>query len=335
MDRRTALNNIRGFDHRLLKSWRQHVPKDAAVLMAVSGGVDSLVMADFLWRWQRLLRLELVVAHVHHGRMRGRQGTFRNQAAKVVFDFARRRKLPFWSNTQWRGLKLVGVQSSKKRLKSEADFRDFRWDLLRQWQIKWQQTYDRPIFIATAHSADDQIETQLIRLLRGTGPDGLRAMTMRDQDLLRPLLQEPKSTLLSVAKKQRLKWKEDPSNHEGEQLRSWLRQNWLGPLRSKWPEALPTMARSLVQLLEAVPPRPRLKVDSKKRLGRQQLLSLSRPEQRRILAQYFRQLGLTNYSLAHLEELLRRLDTGRKEHTFKLLGHMCMITTEWIALRPE
>ena len=128
MGRQTTLK----FDHLLLGRWRDHMPKNAAVLLAVSGGVDSLVMADFLWRWQRLLKLELAIAHIHHGKKTGIQGRFRDRAAKTVMAFAKERDLPFWGNFKVKKSKII-VEGPKVTLKNEADFRQYRWQWLRKW----------------------------------------------------------------------------------------------------------------------------------------------------------------------------------------------------------
>jgi tRNA(Ile)-lysidine synthase len=83
--------------------------------------------------------------------------------------------------------------------------------------------------IATAHTLDDQAETVLLRLLRGSGPDGLGGIPERSPDgrVVRPLLGVPREAIERFARERCLPWREDPSNRSGSYARGRLRVDWL------------------------------------------------------------------------------------------------------------
>jgi tRNA(Ile)-lysidine synthase len=109
--------------------------------------------------------------------------------------------------------------------------------------------------LVLAHHQDDQAETLLLRALRGSGPDGLAAMrpwrAFGRGWLWRPLLGVPRSDLLDHAHRQRLRWIEDPSNHDDAPDRNFLRLNVLPVLQARWPHAAQALTRSAALCAEA------------------------------------------------------------------------------------
>lgn len=102
--------------------------------------------------------------------------------------------------------------------------------------------------LLTAHHRDDQVETLLLHLLRGTGVAGLggipRLTAFRDGRMLRPLLDLPRTALLEYAQGAGLDWVEDPSNRDLRLHRNFLRHEVLPLLRDRWPGLDAAMARS-------------------------------------------------------------------------------------------
>jgi tRNA(Ile)-lysidine synthase len=109
--------------------------------------------------------------------------------------------------------------------------------------------------LLTAQHQDDQAETLLLALLRGSGLDGLAAMPLVSDlgpgRLLRPLLGVPRAALEAYARDQGLSWVEDPSNASLRFDRNYLRQQVLPLLRARWPAAAATLARSAAHCAEA------------------------------------------------------------------------------------
>jgi tRNA(Ile)-lysidine synthase len=104
--------------------------------------------------------------------------------------------------------------------------------------------------IATAHTMDDQVETVLLRLLRGTGPEGLGGIAPRSADgvFVRPLLRATRADVEAYARAHGLAWREDPSNADPRYARSRLRRDWLPGLREAFN---PRLLRAIAELAEA------------------------------------------------------------------------------------
>lgn len=168
-------------------------------VIAVSGGVDSVVLLDLLSKQKNL---DLVVAHFDHG--------IRNESHKdhdFVSSLADRYGLAFFSEEGRLG-----------EAASEAQAREARYKFLQN--IKDLNGADAVI---TAHHQDDLIETALINLMRGTSAKGLGALKSTDE-IKRPLLNYEKSELIDYARKNELSWVEDETNEDEKYLRNYIRK---------------------------------------------------------------------------------------------------------------
>lgn len=145
--------------------------------------------------------VKLVVAHVDHGMRPDSQ-----QDLELVAKTAKSMGLPFESTS----LNLGGQAS-------EELARDERYKFLRQVAKKHQADA-----IITAHHRDDQIETILFNILRGTGRLGLSSLRS-DNNLLRPLLQQSKKDIIQEATRRGIEWREDPSNNDTKYSRNKIR----------------------------------------------------------------------------------------------------------------
>lgn len=164
-------------------------------VLAVSGGVDSVVLLDML---SRTPNLDLVIAHFDHG--------IRDDSAddaKFVAELAKKYNLPFEMKREELG-KNVSEEMARIR----------RYDFL------WSVAYKHNAKLVTAHHADDVIETIAINLSRGTGWRGSAAM---DSDIVRPMTNIMKSEIIGYATRHNLKWHEDSTNVKNDYLRNRLR----------------------------------------------------------------------------------------------------------------
>ena len=146
--------------------------------------------------------------------------------------------------------------------------------------------------LLTAQHRDDQAETLLFRLLRGAGVRGLSGMPRQRRlgkgHLLRPLLDASRAELETYAAGHQLNWIEDPSNHDRQFSRNYLRHQIFPVLTARWPQAITTMARSAAHLSEA-----QGLLDELAQIDLRQATSLSD----------FDWLGLPSLELASLEKL--------------------------------
>lgn len=168
-------------------------------VLAVSGGVDSVVLLDMMVN-ELIPADRLIVAHFDHG--------IRPESADdaiFVAELAKKYGLLFETKREELG---AGA--------SEELARDRRYAFLREVAAK----HDAKIM--TAHHADDVLETIAINLTRGTGWRGLAVLD--NPDIERPLLGKTKAELVAYAKKQGLTWREDATNSDTKYLRNSLRQ---------------------------------------------------------------------------------------------------------------
>lgn len=159
--------------------------------------------------------LELVVAHLDHG-IHPESAT----VARRVEDLARR----------------LGLSFVSKRLELGPDATE---TAARSARMKWLDQVRKQVganYIFLAHQADDQAETILMRLLRGSGPAGLASMPARRVALVRPLLAFSRQAIVRYANAHRLEWWEDPANRDSRHLRSWIRSEVLPQLASRLPD---------------------------------------------------------------------------------------------------
>ncbi len=206
--------------------------KDKIYIVAVSGGVDSVVLLNMLID-NKLPNSQLlanskqfVVAHFDHG--------IREESsmdADFVKVLAEEHGLPFEL-----GRENLGSEAS------EAEAREARYNFLRKCCKKYKASG-----IIAAHHQDDQLETAIINLIRGTGWRGLASLQevskLKSFDLgqdycalFRPLLNVAKNDILEYADKNNLKWKEDSTNTDIKYLRNYVRLQLLPTMTNKDPD---------------------------------------------------------------------------------------------------
>ena len=179
-----------------LRLWAQPWPKTSTYVVAVSGGVDSVVLLDVLAKAQLG---KLVVAHVHHG-----------IRAESDEEYAFVQALATQYGAEFEGAHLkLGAGASEQLAREE------RYVFLRTVAKKCQGT------LVVAHHADDVIETIALQCERGTGWRGLAAMGA--EDIWRPLTWQYKADILAYAQAHQLEWREDASNHQAVYTRNRLR----------------------------------------------------------------------------------------------------------------
>ena len=189
-----------------------------SVLMAVSGGVDSAVMVDLFMRIRDSWGLSLAVAHVHHG-LRGRAA---DRDETFVRDLAVRSGLRFYS--VWADV--PGV-ARRQHVSDEMAGRDIRFQSFERWMDR--AGYNRT---ALGHQADDQAETILFHLLRGTGIRGLRGIPSRRGRFIHPMLTFTRGALEAYALSRSIQHVEDASNRSRHYTRNRLRRDILPRLEA-------------------------------------------------------------------------------------------------------
>ncbi|MGI4870625.1 MAG: tRNA lysidine(34) synthetase TilS [Janthinobacterium lividum] len=199
-------------------------PETAPVLVAVSGGLDSVVLLDVLHR----LAVPLAVAHCHFG-LRGEEADADEQ---FVRKLAKQYEVPyhaeFFQTKAFAEREGISTQMAARLLR-------YRW-----WeQVREQHGYAA---IATAHHRRDAAETMLLNLTHGTGLAGLHGIQVKNGYVVRPLLACGKDELHDYVVAERLIWREDASNDSPVYQRNRLRQQVLPVLREINPNLDNTLA---------------------------------------------------------------------------------------------
>lgn len=181
------------------------LPPQASILVAVSGGVDSVVLSVLLAQ----LPYKVALAHVNF-QLRGADS---DADADFVAALARKLKLPFFVTR----FETLDYANRKGQSVQEAA-RDLRYEWLEH--IRSQNGYS---YIATAHHQNDSIETAIFHFARGTGIHGLTGIPLKNGLIIRPLIRRFRSEILAYAEKEQLKWREDASNAGTKYQRNFIR----------------------------------------------------------------------------------------------------------------
>lgn len=265
-------------------------------MLAVSGGVDSMVLLDALARQPGL---DLVVAHFDHG--------IRPDSAEdreLVAQTAHRYKLPY-----------IYEEGHLGPTASEAQARKARYDFLERARAQHGAQA-----IITAHHQDDLLETMLINLIRGTNRKGLTSLRSHGK-LLRPLLKTGKGAILRYAQDHHICWHEDSTNSSDAYLRNRLRQTVL-------PRLLPTQRAQLLtinqqatavnteldqqiaELLDAITPGGKL--------SRPSFAQLPHALAKEVMAAWLRAYSVRNMSAKQIERLVIAVKTAQSGTTHNI-----------------
>ena len=200
------------------------------VILALSGGIDSMVLADLLLK----TKVEFVAAHCNfHLRSEESDGD-----EQFVYKFAERHGIQcFVKHFE------TEQYAAEQGISIEMAARDLRYAWFEQ--LRQQLGYDK---IAVAHHADDQSETFFINLLRGAGLRGLKGMLPQNGAVIRPMLWASREQIRQYALDNQITWREDHTNAESVYLRNKIRNQLLPVFDELQPEARQGLYKSLEHL---------------------------------------------------------------------------------------
>ena len=203
-------------------------PHGGRVLSAVSGGLDSMCLLDYMTRQRGF---SVTAAHFNHG-LRGAEA---DRDESFVRDYCARRRIPFVS-----GSGDVRSFAEKEGLSIEEAARQLRYAFLQETAEK-----NGADAILTAHHADDNAETVLLSLIRGTGSAGLAGIPQVRGNICRPFLRIPRAELADYAAAHDIPHVEDSTNQDpSAAARNALRTTVMPVLRQLNPKCVENIART-------------------------------------------------------------------------------------------
>ncbi len=301
-------------EHQIWKEIKPLELHDFEIVLAVSGGVDSMVLLEVFSCLMAVAKFKFKVCYIHHGLQIGSKNNYRNKAHDFVKSICESMSINFITN------EIQAVKGSQ----SEEELRSIRQTFFKN-ELKNK-------LVVLGHHSEDLLETRLIRLVRGTGMSGLESMQFYDGKYLRPLLGVSKQEILEYAKVKDIKYIEDPSNKNEDYLRNWMRNSWLPQLEEKREGSLKTLAQSLEKIVVT---------DESKEiwsqfiengsLNRARLMSLPVGLRPHCLAFYLNYLGSKSHSSNKISEILKRFDNNQKELSFEAVELSWKVTEKLIS----
>lgn len=284
-------------------------------IVAVSGGVDSVVLLDVL---NNDPDVELVVAHFDHGI---REDSARDR--QFVQVLSEKYGLPFEY-----GEGQLGPNSS------EAAARQARYEFLEKIRVD----HDAKA-IVTAHHQDDALETAIINMLRGTRRKGLDALKSNDR-LKRPLLRMAKKETIGYAQSHDLEWREDSTNQDETYLRNYIRRQLLPRFSEPDKQKLLgiiNQSRQTNDRLDALLDAELNLHSQGKNLDRRWFAQLPYDVALEVMATWLRRHDVRNFDSAMLERLVVSAKTGRPGQRFDVInGNIIKVEKASLALEaPE
>lgn len=278
-------------------------------VIAVSGGVDSVVLLDLLRMYPGV---KLTVAHFDHGI---RDDSHLDKAH--VEALARRYRLPF--------------AFDKGRLgpgASEAEARVARYKFLHK--VKQMTGADAVI---TAHHQDDVLETTIINLLRGTGRKGLSSLT-NGEGIIRPLVAVPKSEIIDYAKRHGLVWREDSTNSNTDYMRNRIRHEIVPKWSTHDKQRLLDVSRRMSEVNRKIDDIMSDNVQGN--LERTWFVMLPHNVSREVMASWLRHHGIREFDRGTLDRLTVAGKTATAGKAIDVVkGCQMHVSKDYLALKPH
>lgn len=304
----------------MFENFKNHIDKNLSflkevkLLIAISGGMDSVVLTHLCSR----LNLNVTLVHCNF-KLRGEES---NADEKFVRQFAKTLKteifVQHFDTKSYAQVQKISIQMAARELR-------YQWfnDLAQQLGAK---------FILTAHHADDNLETILINLIRGTGLDGLIGIPQINENIVRPLLPFSRADIEKYIKKHNLQWREDASNASTKYIRNKIRHEVVPVLK----EINPNLLKNVEQLVENIKDSNQIVIDRMEKVKKkifddsnpfQIKLNISKLKNLNTPKPYLYQL-LKDYGFSQWEDIVSLLDakTGK---------YVCSATHRLIKNREE
>lgn len=273
--------------------------KGAKIVVGVSGGADSSCLLNVLLKLQKKYDLQLIVAHINYG-LRGKNS---DGDEKFVRELAEKNDL-----------KIEVLKIKELKNISENKLRNMRYEFFEK--ICVENKFD---WIAVAHNSDDQVETFLMRIIRGAGLQGLSAMKYKNGKIIRPLLNISRKEILEYLKKNKLSYRIDKTNKQNVFFRNKIRNKLVPYLKKNFnPKISETIFAATQSIAEDMDLLQQLTTVSAKgnKISAKDISRLHPALQKRVLlAEIAKNKGNNkNIEACHIEEILRALRSVKNKN---------------------
>ena len=301
---------------------RLGVTKKDRLLLAVSGGLDSVVLTSLA----TASGLEFAIAHVNF-QLRGKESE-RDEA--FVRELAHKHQMPYF-------VKKFDSIAYAKSEKSSIQV------IARNLRYEWFKTFigngiDQYKFLLTGHHLDDNIETMLMYFFRGTGISGLTGMPEKNGHHIRPLLKISRNQLKKFALEQNLEWVEDSSNNSDDYTRNFFRNQLIPSVSNIFPDLQLNLKNNLGRFSEAYDLYEQAIDLHKKRLLKQigseihiPILLLKKAVPLKTIL--FEIIKEYHFSPSQTDEIIRLMDSPNGKY-ISSLSHRIIKNRRWLIIAP-
>lgn len=307
--------------NRIIKFLKDYQLEDKTIVVGFSGGYDSMCLLDIMSKIKNMpefIDISVIAAHFNHN-WRGEESLKEQEVCKI---FANSRDITFYTKTASNVIK-----------KTENDARIARYEF-------FDEAYDEfdADAVFTAHNMDDNAETVLYRIIKGTGTVGLRGISEKRKYFYRPLLKTSREEILKYCNEHNLTPNNDSSNLNTEYKRNYIRLNVIPSLEKinvNVKESLNTLAQNAIsdnEIIEEYLQNIRPKVINKDKIIPLEYIKLSKPVKLRFLYEYILSLDLDYDSkkISEIYDFIENNITKRNGSTLSLASALWLYADEKI-----
>lgn len=300
---------------RVINFLKEYDLQDKTVIVGFSGGYDSMCLLDILSKikqQEEFWDLNVIAAHFNHN-WRGEEALKEQEVCRL---FAASRGVEFYTRTATQGLK-----------KTENDARIARYEFFEEAM----EEYDADA-VFTAHNRDDNAETVLYRVIKGTGLVGLKGISVRRNCFYRPLLKISRAEIVDYCNQNNLSPNNDSSNADITYRRNYLRLNVIPSLEKINPsvkESLNTLAEVCTSenaIIDEYLTDIRARVFSEDRIVSEEYKKLSKPVKMRLLHEYVQKFDL-DYDFKKIKEVYEFIENNITQRNGSTLS---LATALWL-----
>ncbi len=312
----------------LLQSFRDYIQKEklfdssAGLLLAVSGGVDSVVLCDLCDK----AGFHFIIAHCN----------FQLRREESMRDEAFVQQLGKKYNKEVLVKRFdTKAYAAKEKVSTQVAARDLRY----QWFDELLANHPQLQYLLTAHHLDDNIETMLMNLFRGTGIAGLRAMLPKQDRIIRPLLFAPRELIHQYARENNIAWVEDSSNSTDDYTRNYFRHQVIPLVEKTYPAAVHNLGENIARFRDI-----ELLYQQAMSFNKKKLLTIKGDEIHIPVMQLKKTAALSSvlyeitkdygFSPAQVREIISLLDSDTGKY-IESSSHRILKNRQWLIIAPQ